>query len=441
MPRQHIIQLLVLTLCLYLFFFPTTILAEGIDEQDDTIPEIINNYKTCAVTALKRTPQLQRSKMEIEIRHLDEDDSRWSYAPDLILSSYYYFAEDKANISLRTSNYRPWEPYYSLQVRKLISRMVKLKHLQATAQALYKLADTFLQLLVTDKNEVLYKQIVALSQKKLHFAHQQFKSGTATPLALEFEKQRHAFVLTEYEGNIIKHDTLLNGLCIMINLPDSSIFNLNNKEVLEQILGPFRLPGPQNMPQPDNSINLQLANIKDQLQKKRITLAYSKYVPDITFGVRSPDLLNVSVDADKSYYFYTGINLTLWDGKKRSRDITRQKLILRQMRFKNKEIKNGDAIEWLQAMRKYSSAKSQYALAQSFEKLKKLQLKKKKFEYANGIIKLSELLNHQIAQNREKLNTVQKEFFLNQAGLRLRHLSGQLLKDTLNISLTDISYE
>ena len=441
MPQHHLKQLQLILFILLLLFTPISILAKGTAPPDTTLPESIEDFKTCAITTLKRTPQLQRSKIEIAIRHLDEDDSRWSYAPELILSSYYYFAEEDATVSLRAANYRPWEPYYSLQARKLISRIVKLKHLQATAQALYKLADTFLQLIAIDQNETLYKQIIALSEKKLHFVQQQVNSGSATPLALEFEKQRHAFILKEYEGNNIKRETLLNGLCIMLDLPDPGIFNLNNRKVLKQILGSGDLASLQNLPREKDSTNLQIAKIKEQLQQKKIILAYSKFIPDITFGVRSPDILNVSIDADQSYFFYTGINITLWDGKKRSRDITRQQLILRQMKFEYKEIENKDAVEWLQAMQEFLSAKSQYTLAQSHEKLKEIQLKKKKFEYENGIIQLPELLDHQIAQNRKKLKTIQKDLSLKKAGLRLRHLSGQLLKDTLNISLTENSYE
>ena len=206
-------------------------------EHDNSIPERITDFKTCALTSLQRTPQLQRSKMEIEIRHLDEDDSRWSFAPDLTFSSYYYFSENETTLSFQAANYRPWEPYYTLQARRLITRIVMLKHLQATAQSLHKLADIFLQLLVTVQNEEHYKQIVDLAKKQTRYASQLKERGTTTALKLEFEEQKLALHTAEYEGNNIKQEALLNTLCITMDLPDPKIFSLNNSQTLKQIIG------------------------------------------------------------------------------------------------------------------------------------------------------------------------------------------------------------
>ncbi|MBU1565759.1 MAG: TolC family protein, partial [Proteobacteria bacterium] len=106
-----------------------------------------------------------------------------------------------------------------------------------------------------------------------------------------------------------------------------------------------------------------------------------------------------------------------------------------------RELENNDSLEWLQAKQQYSYAKAEYALFQSVVNLNSSQLKKKKFDYDGGINNLTDLLNHQISMHRDKINFIQKELAFNRAGLQLRYLSGQLLKDTINISLIDIPYE
>jgi outer membrane protein TolC len=440
MIRQYFSYSLFFILSLYLLLCPAIGQAESLIEQSYPLPEKITDFKTCALTSLQRAPQLQRSKMEIEIRHLDEDDSRWSYAPDLTFSSYYYFSENEATLSFQAANYRPWEPYYTLQARKLITRIVMLKHLQATAQSLYKLADTFLQLLVTIQNEEHYKRITDLAKKQLQYARQQQQRGTKTALELEYEEQKLALLTAEYEGNSIKQQSLLNALYITMDLPDSLIFSLDNEETLKQILGPSTST-PQTLSKAEDSINLQIIRIKENLQKKKITLAYSKFLPDFSLGFRSPDVLNVSVDSDKEYFFYTGMSLTLWDGKKRSRDITRQKMLLRQMHFENREIENNDSLEWLQATQQYAFAKSDYKMAQSVDKLNRIRMKKWELDYTNGTTNLPAFLNYQIGLHRDELKTIRKKFTFNKAKLQLRHLSGQLLRDTFNISLAEIPYE
>ncbi|MBU1565912.1 MAG: TolC family protein, partial [Proteobacteria bacterium] len=316
----------------------TGVKAANLEGPDSIVPEHIKDFKTCALVSLKNIPELQRSKMEIDIRRLDEDDSRWSYFPTLQLSSNYYISQDQATISFQIANFRPWEPYFTLEARILITQIVMLKHVQATAQSLKKLADIFLQLIAFSEIDTHYKQIIELNQQRMRYVENRQVSGMISPLELEVEKRTIALVTAERQGNLEKREALLNGLCIAMKLPDPNIFELDDSLILKQIIGSEGLPALEDLSPPENSINQQIMAKKQILQEKQILLAYSKFMPDFSFGVRSPDVLNVSIDADKDYFFYVGMDLTLWDGNKRSRDITRQEMLLRQMQFEKREL-------------------------------------------------------------------------------------------------------
>lgn len=111
------------------------------------------------------------------------------------------------------------------------------------------------------------------------------------------------------------------------------------------------------------------------------------------------------------------------------------------MHFENREIENNDSLEWLQATQQYAFAKSEYKMAQSVDKLNRIRMKKWKLDYTNGTTNLPAFLNYQIGLHRDELKTIRKKFTFNKAKLQLRHLSGQLLRDTFNISLAEIPYE
>ncbi len=437
----HFFLYLLIPALTVLSVFPGTVRATEELESNTDIPELINDFKSCAVTGLKRIPQLQRSKMEVEIRRLDEDDSRWSYVPRISLSTNYYFTENDTTISLNAANYRPWEPYFTLAAREIITRIAMLEHLKATAQSLFSLADTLLQIVALDQKNTVYEKMRELSEKKLNYIRQRSQNGTAPPIELEIAAQEHTVVISEQQANTIQRDALLNGLCISLDIPDSGIFKFDSSLVLKQILGSSIPSASQKIPQPEDSIARQIAILKERLQEKRILLAYSKYMPDVTLGVRSPDVLNVSVNNEQNLFLYTGITLTLWDGKKRSRDITRQKMVLRQMKFKNRAIKNSASLEWFRATKEFSLAKSRNTLFLSSLKLKEIQIKKSESDYSSGSISLPELLSLQIDLLRNRIKAIEKNHSTNQAWLKLRHLSGQLLKDTLNISFMDSSHE
>lgn len=442
MTRQILSLILLLILSCGGFLQANDTKPANLEKPDhNTIPEQITDFKTCALTSLRRTPQLQRTRMEIDIRRLDEEDSRWSYFPTLQLSSYYYLSEDQGTISFHAVNYRPWEPYYSLQAQKLITEIVMLKHVQATAQSLYELADTFLQLHTLSQIDNYYQKIIDLSQKKLKYAENRRISGLTSPLELEVEKQTLATLTAEHRGILIKREALLDGLCIAMNLPDRKIFALDSSIAFKQIMGSSGVAALTSLSSPEDSLNQQIIRKQQLLQEKKILLAYSQYMPDFSLGVRSPDVINEETDTENSYFFYLGMSLTLWDGNKRARDITRQEMLLRQMEYEKREVENGDSLAWRQATEQFSLAKTEYTMSQSIENLNNLQLKKKESEYNTGTIKLPDFINYQIEMHRDKINIIQKELVFYKAGLKLRHLSGQLLKETINISLADVPYE
>ena len=412
--------------------------AMGIEQE---LPDEISDFKTCAIVGLQRTPELQRGRMEIDIRRLDEDDSRWSYVPSLRLSSHYYFAENEVDISFNAANYRPWESYYSLQARQLITQIVILNHVKATSKALLKLAGTLLEFVTLSDIDEQYQEIVGLYEKKLKYVEKRRQIESVASVELEIEKQTLDYVLAEKEGNSVQCEALINGLCIAMNLPEPGIFSLERGAVLSQVLGSEEIPERLDIPPPDQSLDQQIMARKLLLQEKNILLAYSKYMPDLSLGVRSPDVLNVSIDENNDYFFYVGMDLTLWDGKKRSRDITRQELLLRQLRLETHEIENNDSIKWLQASQQFSIARTEYNVAQSVVKLRILELKKKEFDYNKGAIRLPQLLDHQVEIHREKINATRKKLELQKALLQIRSLSGQLLRDTVHVSIPEIPHD
>ena len=431
-------------LILCCLFFPSVTVGASVQGRagiELELPGEINDFRTCAIVGLQRTPELKRSKMEIDIRRLDEDDSRWSYVPTLRLSSQYYLAENEATISFNAVNYRPWEPYYSLQVRQLITQIVTFNHIKQTAEALQNLADTLLKLIAFSEIDEQYREIVSLYEKKLRYVEKLQETDVVASFEHEIEKQTLEYVIVEKERNSAQRRALIEGLCITLDLPEPAIFNFDRDAVLLQILGSVELPEQIDIAAPEQSLDQQIMARKRVLQEKRILLAYSKYMPDFSLGIRSPDVLNVSIDEENDYYFYVGMDLTLWDGKKRSRDITRQELLLRQLRLESREVENKDSVKWLQAMQKLTLARSEYNLSSSVVKLKMLEMKKKEFHYNQGTIKLPQVVSHQVEIHREKIREIMKKLELQRAWLQLRHLSGQLLKDTVNVSMPEMPYE
>ncbi len=426
-------------LCCLLIWASTGSAGAGMGKDPANL-QFINDYKSLALISLKNMPQLQRSRIEIELQLLNEDDSRWSYFPTLTLSGSYYFSEDDGNISLNVGNYKPWESYFSIKAQKLITRIVQLYHIKATSDILHRLAETLLEVMAYDQIDKEYEQIIQLYSKRFEYVRHRALSPETIPLELEYEQRANELVLAEKKGNLVRRDTLLHRLSTAMNIPDSHVIELNASQTLDQILGAGEPDRSFDGPRPEPSFRHKIFTIKLVLQEKKILLARAKYLPSFSLGLRSPDILNTN-DEDREYYLFAGINLTLWDGNKRARDITRQKMVLGKMELEKKEIESDDTLEWLDAMRRATLKKSEHAIALSAEKVRLLEKKRKQYEYDNGTIRLPDLLNEKISFHRDRIQIISKKLEFNKAILNLRYLSGDLLNNTVNISFDPNAHE
>ena len=79
--------------------------------------------------AIIQSPFLSKSSLEIDIRRLDESDSRYGMVPPLTFRTYYYVNRPSGvgyghpySISFSTDPYNPLGAYYTLQAQKLVTQ-------------------------------------------------------------------------------------------------------------------------------------------------------------------------------------------------------------------------------------------------------------------------------------------------------------------------------
>ncbi len=78
----------------------------------------------------------------------------------------------------------------------------------------------------------------------------------------------------------------------------------------------------------DKSYELKLLELKKEMQGYMITVAKAKIFPTILFTTQTPDPL--SVTNARGLYVGLGLEVPVWDGFKRIRNVSRQKAVLKQ---------------------------------------------------------------------------------------------------------------
>ncbi len=383
--------------------------------------------------ALRQSPYLLKSALEIDIRRLDEADSRYALTPPVSFSTRYYVNRPTArdlnprpySLSFTTEGYNPLEAYFSLQAKKLLTQIAVLAHLKVLSKGLHRLGRCFLELDTLKNMAPLQRQVVDLARENLAYVQNRLSLGEASSLEARLAVQE--LEVAQAEGERLKiHDQRLreNLKAFLGKSPPPIQFDLS--QVRRQVLGGFD-PAAATLEQArSRSLDLKIQALKKELQAQNILLAKTKLLPTLFLGVQTPDPLSL-VDA-RGYYFSVGLNLPVWDGFKRARDISRQKTILRQFNAEEEEMGLDLGSRWREGQEVLSSTAVALKLARAQEELAQLKERQGEICYRTGGEPLPVYLEGRRAALEARKNTAAKILEYDQAVLGLRYLSGDLGK-------------
>jgi outer membrane protein TolC len=399
------------------------------------------NYKECVEYGLENSPHLVKSSLEIDIRRLDETDSKWSFVPFIYVRSSYALNRYKSkrnedlrdwSISFSTGNYDPLRTYFTLKAQEHITKIAILAHMQTIKEGIYRIAEGFIELESLESAASYHKKVEGLARENFDFVEKRHNMGSASLLEVQIAAQRLAVIQNEREKLEIVKASILDKFRSFLGLKEGEEINIDSADAGGQVLDDFD-PATVNFEQVrSNSFLISINKIKEELQDWRITLAYADYIPKISFTVKTPDVAQSDL-AGSSYYASVNAQMPLWEGFKRSRNVTRQEKILKQFKSET-EIKESDlAAEWGNANRELKNAEISLKLAKSSEKLAGLKVQGSEIGYNSNQKTYSDLLESRMDHIKAQVNTMKKTKEYKLALLKIRHLSGDLFDSHVKV--------
>jgi outer membrane protein TolC len=390
------------------------------------------DFQAAAHLALKQSPYLTRSSLEIQIRRLDESDSRWGMVPPVTFSTRYYVnrpAFQDLNprpyyISFSTESYNPFESYFTLQARELATQIAILGHMKVIADGLRRLAGMFIQLDGLTKLAAVQAEMKDAARQNRDYAKRQFSLGQVTSLDVQVATQELAAAEAEGERLASARHRLEANLQAFLGLPADRKVTFNLQNVQSQVLDQFQPAGASLEQARSRSYELKIQALKKELQARNITLAKTRLLPTVVMGVQTPDPL--SMFNAQGYYYYVGLNFPIWDGFTRKRNITRQKLIMKQMESEGDLAGVDLSGKWQEAREQLRSAGAALKLAKSQEELAALKERQAEIRYRSEGAPLSVFLEARQGYLETRKNTIMKTVDDEQAQLEIRYLSGDL---------------
>ena len=380
--------------------------------------------------AITQCPYFSKSSLDIDIRRLDETDSRYEMVPPLSFTTTYYVnrpahtGNKPYSISFSTDPYNPLGAYFTLQAAKMVTQMAILTHLQLISKGLERLGGYYLELDTLQKMAACQRELVQVSRENLTYAENRMSIGTGTSLEVKVARQQLELALGEQEGIALATKRTLVGLKNFLGLPSTQDFTPDFRDSKRQVLGGFD-PATATLDQAKNlSYELKYIELNKQIQNFNIRLAKSKVLPTFVFNTQSPSPLNVSNGG--GLYVGVGLQIPVWDGFKRIRDVSRQKAVLRQIDAKTTEKENsledklgkdlGDIQEKSVALKNF----------QNLETLARLKGNQNEVRYQSGEVPLTVVLESRKEVLTFQKDTLSKTLDYDRAVLQLRENSGDL---------------
>ena len=390
------------------------------------------NYDRAVQLALRQSPYFTKSSLEIEIRKLDEKDSRYDLIPPINFRTQYYINQPTISgvrnkpysLSFTSSNYNPLESYFTLQARKIFTQMAILAHLQVISDGILKLGRMFLELEALSQSLSRQQDLLDLARRNLDYYQNRVRIGAGTSLEEKVAAQEVAGAKAEMERLVYSQKHLKERIKTFIGLKPKQTLDLDYKEARRQVTGDFKADTASLAQAQSRSYILKIAKLKRDLQAYNIMVAKARLLPSIYLGLSTADPL--STVTSRELFFSVGLEVPVWDGFKRFRNISRQKTIQRQFNVESEEKALDLADKWNETQEHLRAAVVGRNAAQAQEELARLKERQNEIRYRSGGEPLPVFLKGRKGLVEAQKELARKNLECDRAVLELRFLSGDL---------------
>lgn len=381
-------------------------------------------------TGLEHSPRLKRSSIEVGIRRLGQADMKWDYVPSVFVNVSYLVtrpasADSPMSISASTGPYDPIKPYFTIQAAEEFTRIAVLVHLQEMAEGIHEIGKIFLQLDAAERGMAVQDEVVRLAeQNRTMWEKMKGSAGDSLIDRQIAEKELEESQIVR-ERLRMASSALSENLLTFLGVSPGSQVTIVASNAIEQVIGRFEPAKATLLEARDHSTEIQVQEIQKKLQELSILAAYAKYIPSPVISLRTADPLDSSSN-DSGLYLAVGLDIHVWDGFDRRRDVRRQKEILRQFELDYDKAANALSTTWKSAQDSHRIASLDLKASEAQLEIARLRAERDRISHESATLPVHQLQEGRLRHLQARQYAIAKALDCNLSILYLRHLSGNL---------------
>jgi outer membrane protein TolC len=418
-------------------------------------PNKVFSFEDCVYLTIQQSPLLVNSAVNLEIKRVELTSAVWQYLPEprmtiSVSNNMTRYNQDirdtpgdygktKPDIGFYADFPNPVATYFQHQARKIMVNLAIAMHRKAVGEAIYKIAQAYLQLQGKEKIAAAQKKLLPLGKKLVAYWQQvesvEGRQGTSLNWARQHDRELELMV----EQTVMQETIQRTQLKILAGVDPTQRLQIDTRSA-DTILTGFegsKLAWDDRWPMLEEEYLLR-GQVK--LADYNIMVSWAQYVPDMTlhFNKYPPAGQYQPPGGMEDYFLHFNLDFPLIDWGRRYRGVQTARMTKAQAFHEMSRKRTDYSNEWLQAEQNITLARTQFRLAQTRFETAEMQFKEAQISFKAGTEQFSAVADCREGMVRAHIAMIEAELDLRLAGLTLMYISGLLQEHFLGLPAREV---
>jgi outer membrane protein TolC len=413
------------------------------------------SFDDCVFLTIQQSPMLVNSAVELEIKRVALTDAKWQYLPEprmtLQISNNLTpynpdssdipsdYGRTKFRVGFHAAFPNPVATYFQHQSKKIMVNLAIATHRKAVGEAIYKIAQAYLQLQTQQKILEAHKALVPLGKELVKYWQQvesvEGRQGVSLNLAIQHERELDLNVEQAVMQEIMERTRLK----ILAGVEPQQRLNVDIKSAGDILAGfdghALTWEDRWNAGEDDLLLRGQI-----KLADYNIMVAWAEYVPNMNIQInQNPPAGQYNPPNGKEDAFvHLNFDFPLLDWGHRYRNVQTARMQKAQAFHSMAQKRTDYSNVWMQMEQRIALAQTRLKLARTRFDTAEMQYKEARISFDAGTLQLPELADRQEAVVNAKIAHIEADLEYNLANLEWMYLSNSLQERFLGLPAKEL---
>lgn len=404
------------------------------------------DFDRCLLLAMRQSPMLHDSAIEMEIAQLQTDSAFWKQLPEVKVRFSVTanitrndennrdndYGDTSLRAGLSVSSYNPVAARFSYEARLLMEKLALLTHCKAVENLAVRIGETLVRLETLDRLQAVQEELPGLAEKALRYYSAMEPGQEEKSLEYVRTRQQVRVAKAAVARTAAERRMILSGLKLLLGVPPEEQLRIAGP-------GPImdELPAADKRAREEawnSSPDNRMLEIGLKLQDYNILLAWSRFLPEAHLDIFSANARSslYGTSGDDDIFVSAGLTFPILDWGDRSRGVRVARLQKNQFADRQLQGRTDFASGWAHARQEYESLLAEQDLREENLELARLETRKARIEFETAVGDMRQVLEKEEHEAGERIRLIELQGQLQQwrikAAIRGGYLGRTLLR-------------